>query len=157
MDASKIDLPTLASLAALASNEHLLGRIHEAGHPAIRTSHGFIFQHLIEGSPTVGELAALLGLTQQAASKSILELESLGYVERTADPADSRIRRVALTAAGKSVIEKSRTARAKLEADIVREVGPAVVKAARTALVALLDRTGGLEAVTKRRVKPATE
>ena len=43
----------------------------------------------------MGELAEALGVTQQAASKSVLELEKLGYVERQPDLVDSRVRRIA--------------------------------------------------------------
>lgn len=150
---STLDLPTLAALAGGAATEHLLGRIQDAGHPKIRTSHGYVFQHLIAGSPTVGELALRLGITQQGASKVVAELEALGYVEREADPEDTRIRRVGLTTKGRAVIERGRAARAKLEAEIVAEVGPKAMAGARKALVALLRKSGGMEAVAARRVK----
>lgn len=157
LDPASIDLATLATLAGGAATDHLLAKLHDAGHASIRTSHGYVFQHLIEGTPTVGELADALGVTQQAASKSVLELESLGYVERKPDPDDSRIRRVVLTARGRGVIERGRTARAKLESEIAKEVGPQAMKAARRALLALLEHTGGLDAVATRKVKlPST-
>ena len=41
----------------------------------------------------------------------------MGLVTRQPDPNDSRVRRVALTARGKTVIERSRASRAKLEAE----------------------------------------
>ena len=157
LDPESIDLATLAALASGSATEFLLRQLREAGHPNIRVSHGYVFQYLLAGSPTVGELAELLRVTQQGASKVVLELESLGYVERTSDPEDSRIRRVALTAKGRSVVDRGRTARAKLEAAVVAKVGPQAIKAARRALVALLDRTGGLDAVRTRRVRPPTE
>lgn len=153
VDIATLDLPTLISLAGGAANEHLLERVQAAGHPKIRTSHGYVFQHLIAGSPTVGELAERLGVTQQGASKVVVELEALGYVLREADPEDTRIRRVALTAKGRAVVERGRAARAKLEAELLSEVSPKAMAAARKVLVALLRRTGGLEAVTTRRVK----
>ncbi|MEZ4239345.1 MAG: MarR family transcriptional regulator [Myxococcota bacterium] len=70
-----------------------------------------MFQHLVERSPTIGELAERLGVTQQAASKAVAELEGLGYVARAADPADSRVRRVSLTARGWDAVERARGAR----------------------------------------------
>jgi DNA-binding MarR family transcriptional regulator len=83
----------------------------------------------------------------------VVELEALGYVVREADPEDTRIRRVALTTKGRSVIERGRAARSKLEAELLSEVGPKAMAGARKVLVALLKKTGGLEAVAQRRVK----
>lgn len=157
LDPAAIDLPTLVSLTGLATSEHLLRRLREGGNPEVRISHGYVFQHLLGGSPTVGELAELLDITQQGASKVVVELESLGYVERRQDPDDSRIRRVALTALGRTVIERGRTARAKLEAELLADIGPRAMKATRRTLLRLLERTGGLASVATRRVKPPSE
>lgn len=120
----------------------------------LRNSHGYVFQYLLSGPRTVGELAELLGVTQQAASKVVVELEGLGYVERQADGDDKRVRHIALTKRGVAVVEKGRAARAGLEAQLVKAVGHPVLNTARTALIALLTEVGGLEAVSKRRVKP---
>ncbi len=157
LDPAAIDLPTLVSLTGLATSEHLLRRLREGGHPEVRISHGYVFQHLLGGSPTVGELAGLLDITQQGASKVVVELESLGYVERRPDLDDSRVRRVALTALGRTVIERGRTARAKLEAELLADIGPRAMKATRRTLLRLLERTGGLASVAARRVKPPSE
>lgn len=154
MDLESIDLATLAWLAGASANEHLLAAIRSSTHPKVRNSHGYVFQHLLAGSRTVGELAGLLGVTQQAASKVVLELEQLGYVKRLADKADSRVRPVALTRRGLSVVERARAARATLEAQLVEQLGAAVVSEARRTLIALLAVTGGVNAVAARRVKP---
>jgi DNA-binding MarR family transcriptional regulator len=155
LDPATIDLATLTSLAAASANEYLLARLRSAGHENVRTSHGYVFQHLLgDTPPTVSELAELLGVTQQAASKSILELEALGYVERRPDEDDSRARRIALTAKGRAVIERGRTARAKLEAELAEALGSRTLESARRAMLVLLEHTGGLEAVKKRSAKP---
>lgn len=154
LDLRSIDLPTLSLLAGVAANETLLERIRAAGHHALRNAHGYLFQHLLIGPKSVGELAALLGVTQQAVSKTALELEQLGYVERHIDTSDARVRRVALTAAGRAVVAQARAERAKLEAELVEAVGSRAVAAARRALIAMLEITGGTDAVVQRRVKP---
>ena len=153
LDPESIDLPTLTALAGASANEYLLARLRGAGHESIRMSHGYVFQHLIGGSPTVSDLAEALGVTQQAASKSVLELEKLGYVVRQPDLADSRVRRIALTAKGRSIIARGRAARAKLEAELAAEIGPRAIADARRAMLALLERTGGIAAIANRRVK----
>lgn len=148
-----IDLATLASIASDLGGEYLLQRIRADGHPLVRTSHGYVFQHLLEDAPTVSELAVLLGVTQQAASKAVVELEGLGMVSRIPDSADSRVRRVSLTDAGRQVVEAGRAARADLELRLLGELGPERLATAKVALVALIDAVGGIDAVRARRVR----
>src|SRR3954449_2950266 len=81
-------------------------------HPDVRYAHGFLFQQLVEGPRPVGEIAGNLGVTSQAVSKMVRELEALGYVERVAAPEDARVRRVGLTARGRAVIQAGRDVRA---------------------------------------------
>jgi DNA-binding MarR family transcriptional regulator len=154
VDLETLDLATLALLAGTSANQQLLAAARSAGHPDLRNAHGYLFQHLIAGPKPVGELAELLGITQQAVSKTALELEGMGYVSRQADPDDTRVRRIALTARGRAAIERARAARAKLEEALVAAVGARGVNAARRALIGLLELTGGLDAVAQRRVKP---
>lgn len=152
-----IDLATLAWLAGASANEHLLVAIRGSTHPKIRNAHGYVFQHLLTRSRTVGELADLLGVTQQAASKVVSELEELGYVQRLSDIDDSRVRNVALTPRGVSVVRRARAARSRLEARLVKQFGAAAINDARRVLVHLLDVTGGAGAVTARRAKPPSD
>lgn len=154
LDPRTLDLATLAWLAGSSANDHLLRAIRGTKHPKVRNGHGYVFQHLLGGPRTVGELAGLLAVTQQAASKVVVELEGLGWVERQADATDKRIRRVALTAQGMALVERGRAARAALEAQLRKALGPKALTAARNALVVLLETTGGLDAVARRRVKP---
>lgn len=151
-----VDIGTLAWLAGGAANEHLLRAIRSRGHEHLRISHGFVFQHLIEGSPTVSDLAESLGVTQQAASKVVAELDALGYVERVVDPDDSRVRRVRLTRRGRRAVQVARDERRVLEAEVEALVGSDALDVAREVLATLLDHAGGMDAVANRRVKPAT-
>ena len=150
---SAVDLATLSALAGDLSSEYLLQRVRERGHPFVRISHGYVFQHLIDGTPTVTELAQRLGVTQQAASKAIVELEQLGYIVRQADSVDNRVRRVTLTAAGREIVEAGRDARGVLESRLRELAGDDDLAAAKRALAVLLAEVGGIEAVRGRRVR----
>ena len=152
LDPAALDLPVLTTLVADAVTAATLARFRDAGHPAVRQAHGYVFQHLVAGSPTVSELGALLGVTQQAASKMLTELEGLGYVRRARSDADGRSRRVELTVAGRKVVELGRRIRLEIEGELVDRVGPRKVEEARRTLAALLDVTGGHEVVARRRV-----
>ena len=152
VDPSRLDLPILASLAGAAVDEILLARLRAAGHPRIRRSHGYVFQRLLADTPTVTELGIALGVSQQAASKAVIELEELGYVERSPDAADSRLRRIALTGSGRAAIELARRQRGAFEADVLASLTPADAEAGRRLLLALLAASGGLEAIARRQV-----
>lgn len=157
LDPQTIDLATLAWLAGASANEFLLQAVRGSRHAKVRNAHGYVFQHLLGGPRTVNELAELLGVTQQAASKAVVELEELGYVERQVDDADMRVRRVTLTRRGLAVVESARSARAALEARLIEAAGKYTVEKAREALIALLQLSGGLDAVAERKAKPPSD
>src|SRR4051812_25252720 len=124
-------------------------------HPDVRYSHGFLFQQLVEGPRPVGEVAENLGVTSQAISKMARELEALGYVERTADPSDARVRLLGLSSRGRAAIEAGRTVREQLNRELAQTLGAdRVEQAARTLRDALAAR-GAMSEVEARRVRSA--
>ncbi len=104
LDPGELDVVLAALFAGLALNEQVTARLHAAGFDDVRFSHGFVFQHLVPGPLPVGELARRMEVSQQAASKAAAELERLGYLERTPDPADARVRRLGLSARGRAAV-----------------------------------------------------
>lgn len=156
VDLEALDLSTLSWLAGSAGNDYLLAAIRKAGHPQLRISHGYVFQLLISAPRTVGEIADGLGVTQQAASKVVAELASLGYLALLSEPADRRVRRVALSSLGERAVSDARAARRKLENKLTAKVGESGMLTARKALISLLGASGGLEAARRRRAKPPT-
>ena len=118
----------------------------------VRESDGYVFQHLLPGPLTVGELAERLGITQQGASKAVLDLERRGLVVRRADPSDRRIRRVELTPAALGAVHAARRSREDF-ADVVEStLGPRRAAAFRRALIDLLAATGADAGVEGRSV-----
>ena len=96
-DPRDADLPLASMFAGWALADEVQRRIAADGLDDLRMADGVVFQHLVPGPQPIGELAARLGVSQQAASKSVADLERRGYVRREADPADGRARRAALT------------------------------------------------------------
>jgi DNA-binding MarR family transcriptional regulator len=152
VDPRALDPVLAATLTGLAVNDAVLRRIHAAGFPDLRTSHGFLFQHLVAGPLPIGALARRMGVSQQAASKAAGELERLGYLARSPDPADGRVRRIGLSARGEAALRAGREARAALAAELAAHVGDDRLEAMRGALLDVLDALGGAEAVRGRRV-----
>lgn len=122
-------------------------------HGALRFSHGFLFQHLIESERTIGELAERVEISQQAVSKVVAELEALGYVERVVDAQDARVRRVRLGASGRRAVAEALASRAALEKRLAAKLGPRRMAAARRLLAEALEALGGADALRARRVQ----
>jgi DNA-binding MarR family transcriptional regulator len=147
-----VELTTLVSLTAPALDRTVLDRLAALGFDGVRVSHGYVVQRLLEGEPTISELADALGMTQQGASKQVLDLERLGYAERVPVPGDQRARAVRLTQRGRAMVAATRRVRADLEAEVVGRVGERRAAAARGALEALVDVLGLTERVRTRTV-----
>jgi DNA-binding MarR family transcriptional regulator len=102
---------------------------------------------------TIGALAERLQVTQQAASKSVADLERRGYVSRVRDPADARVRVVALTDRGRAAVQRAREHRAALVAELGERLGPRRVEAANRLLHDVVAEPGADAAVRGRRIR----
>ncbi|MCW5811425.1 MAG: helix-turn-helix transcriptional regulator [Labilithrix sp.] len=102
-------------------------------HGGVRVSYGWIMQHLMGGPQSVTYVARALGISQQAVSKSLRELERLGYVKES-DGEDGRARYVALTARGQDLVAAARRSRAAVDDDVRRLLGADTYEKTRTAL-----------------------
>jgi DNA-binding MarR family transcriptional regulator len=151
--AMDVDLSLASLFAGWAMADEIQRRLAADGLADLRFADGFVFQHLVEGPVTIGALADRLGVTQQAASKSVADLERRGYVERRADPDDARARLVALTARGEAAIEGGRRHRAALTGELAEQLGPRRAEAARRLLLDVVDALGAEPAVRGRRVR----
>jgi DNA-binding MarR family transcriptional regulator len=149
----RMDLSLTSLFAGLALAEEVQRRIAAEGFDDARFGHGFVFQHLVGGPVAIGDLARAMDVTQQRASKATAELEELGYVRREPDPADARVRRIALTERGWGAIEAARRARAAVVGKLRERLGADRVAAAEELLRDVLRETGAEAAVQARRVR----
>ncbi len=74
------------------------------GHEKIRPVHDFAIRTIDAGADTTAELGRQLGVSKQAAAKTIAFLEERGYIVGGADPRDSRRRRFTVTDRGHSLL-----------------------------------------------------
>ena len=100
------DLPLLMLLGFRALIDDVHAELAESGHPGFRPLHGVAFKAIGDGV-TASELGRRLGVSKQAAGKTIEGLEREGYVERVADPADARSKIIRLTARGTEVQQRA--------------------------------------------------
>jgi DNA-binding MarR family transcriptional regulator len=75
-----------------------------------------------EGDPTLGELAAQEHVAAPTMTKVVAKLEAGGLVRRVVDPADRRVCRVTITAAGERHLDDSRSRRTAWLVDHLRDL-----------------------------------
>jgi DNA-binding MarR family transcriptional regulator len=151
-----VDSALAIVLAGRLLSERILRELHRGGWADLREADGYVFQHLLAGPVAVTALAERIGVTQQAVSKSVADLEARGYVTRTAAEDDARVRLVSLTNRGLKAVARTRVLRARLakeiEAVAARE-GDATFAAA---LAAVLEHLGGAAVLRDRSLTPPT-
>ncbi|MGV9379147.1 MarR family winged helix-turn-helix transcriptional regulator [Nonomuraea sp. NPDC003707] len=107
MSSPGFELPLRLLLAFRVLIDELHAELARQGHPDIRPMHGFVMQAIGPSGTTAVELGRTLGVSKQAAGKTIDTLERIGYVERTADPHDTRRKIVRLTPYGIDALDRS--------------------------------------------------
>jgi DNA-binding MarR family transcriptional regulator len=115
-------------LLLLAGFRTLIDQLHAElatrGHPEMRPAHGFTMQAIgLEGT-TSSELGRRLGVSKQAAGKTVDRLAEIGYVERWADPADGRRKLIRLTPRGIEALALSARIFDDLHAEWAQRLGP---------------------------------
>jgi DNA-binding MarR family transcriptional regulator len=106
-DAPGFELPLRLFMAFRAIIDETHARLAAEGHPDFRPMHGFVFQAIGPHGTTAADLGRRLGVSKQAAGKTVGVLERLGYVEVGADPADARRKVVRLTPRGVDSLARS--------------------------------------------------
>lgn len=97
-----LELAAAAMAAGTQLTHDIQAGVRARGFDDVRPAHGFTFSLLSRAPATVGSIAAHLGITKQAASQLVDELEAKGYVARRRHPDDGRAWLVGLTARGRA-------------------------------------------------------
>jgi DNA-binding MarR family transcriptional regulator len=155
-DPADADLSLASLFTGWALADELQRRLSTDGFPDTRFADGVIFQHLVTTPVTITTLADLLGVTQQAASKSVADLQARGYLTRRPDPTDARAKLVTLTPRGQAVIAAARKHRAAIEAELQTSLGADRTESARQLLLDVLHHLNATPALQSRRVRPPT-
>ncbi|MFC4148966.1 MarR family winged helix-turn-helix transcriptional regulator [Micromonospora mangrovi] len=100
-----LPLLLLAGFRTLIDDLH--AELAAQGHPELRPVHGFVLQAVGVTGTTASELGQRLGVSKQAAGKTVDRLVALGYLERADDPADARRKLVRMTERGLDGLRRS--------------------------------------------------
>jgi DNA-binding MarR family transcriptional regulator len=138
--------PPLARLFAIAYRSLVDGlheRLRARGWLDVRPAFGFVLLAARDAPTTSTDIAALTGVTKQAASKLIETMEDAGYLRRVAHGDDARQRPVALTARGHDLLGTVEDIYRELEQEWVDALGADRLEGIRTSLVAVLSQADG--------------
>ncbi|WP_433346423.1 MarR family winged helix-turn-helix transcriptional regulator [Micromonospora sp. CA-111912] len=123
-----LPLLLLAGFRTLIDDLH--AELARQGHPEMRPLHGFVLQAVGPHGTTATELGQRLGVSKQAAGKTVDRMVALGYLERADDPRDARRKLVRMTARGRDGL-----ARSAVTFDALRDRWAAVLGPERVAAI----------------------
>ncbi|WIY01679.1 MarR family transcriptional regulator [Amycolatopsis mongoliensis] len=149
-----LDLSLTALFAGWAMTDEVQRRLTAQGFGNLRFNDGVVIQHVLAAPLSITALAERMGVTQQAASKAVADLERRGLLRRAPDPGDARTKLLHLTEHAHRAVEATRALRAGLQDELEAEFGAARVEDVRALLAAVIGRFGGDEAIRARRVRP---
>jgi DNA-binding MarR family transcriptional regulator len=106
-DSSGFELPLLLFAAFRSLIDQLHAELARQGHPDVRPAYGFAMQAIGRDGVTASELGRRLGISKQAAGKTVDRLEKIGYAQRVDDESDGRRKLVRLTPRGLDSLARS--------------------------------------------------
>ena len=145
MKAAPASVP-LARLLAMAYRQlidELHARLVGHGYTDVRPAFGYVLLAVRDAKMNGAEVAALLGVTKQAASKLVDAMERGGYVARQAHGEDARAKEIAITARGRKVLQTVESIYRDIEADWARVVGKGRLEALRADLRLVIEDAHG--------------
>ncbi|MTD14661.1 MarR family transcriptional regulator [Nakamurella sp. YIM 132087] len=117
--------------------------LDHAGYGELRPVHGLIFQAIHVGAGTGSEIAARIGVTKQAGTLLVDELEQLGYVRREPHPMGGRRKLVVMTPQGLEHFSTAGRVLRDLEGSLTEKLTPTVMEQLRNHLVELVAQSSG--------------
>lgn len=134
-----LDLTMLLSFAAQVTLSAFVRRLDAAGYAELRPLHGMAFQALGAEGATGTELAGRLGVTKQAVSQIVADLERWGYVERRPHPAGGKRQLIVLTGKAHEHLAVADRVMRGLTAELAERLGAETIDRLREDLAALID------------------
>lgn len=114
--------------------DRLHARLAAEGHPDLRPAYGFAMQAIGTQGATASDIGRRLGVSKQAAGKTVDRLLALGYAERAVDTADARRKLVRLTPHGYDALARSAAIFDELRAEWATALGSERVRDMEAAL-----------------------
>jgi DNA-binding MarR family transcriptional regulator len=133
----KKSLQILLRDAHAAVDAEVRAAVTRAGYSELNPGHYIVLRNLGENGARPSELAADAGVSRQAITKVVIDLERRGVVRRDPDPADGRGVIVRYTDRGLEGLALARRRMAALEVDFAARIGASLWGDVRAALETL--------------------
>jgi DNA-binding MarR family transcriptional regulator len=136
----------LARLFAVAYRtliDDLHTELRRRGWTDVRPAYGFALL-AARDQLTSGQLASLMGMTKQAASKLVDAMVSADYLERRVEGHDARRKRLCLTTRGENLLAEVELIYAELERQWAEVIGTDRLEGLRADLQSVLTGSGSL-------------
>ena len=106
-----------------AINDRLISELNSTGF-GLRLGHVGVISNLeYDGGTRLSTLASRAGVTKQAVTPVVRDLEQMGYVDTSTDPTDGRAKLVSLTPEGRRLIDAAQPLIVAIEGEIGRLLG----------------------------------
>jgi DNA-binding MarR family transcriptional regulator len=152
VDVESLDLGSLCYFVGIGFNDRVVTRLRQEGFGEVKSSFGFVVQHLLEGARTITDLAECTGISQQAASKRVREMIDAGVIT-TARGADRRERRVMLSHRGHALVQRTRQLRVEVVAEMLALTPATRARTARAVLLSAISQLGLSDSIQNRRIR----
>lgn len=140
----ELPLLLLAGFRSLIDDLH--AELARQGHPGVRPGYGFAMQAIGDQGASTSDVGRRLGVSKQAAAKTVERLAELGYVRRVPDQLDRRRQTVQLTDHGWDALRRSAAVFDRQRAEWAQIIGPARLRDLEADLRSLVpDHAAGLD------------
>jgi DNA-binding MarR family transcriptional regulator len=105
-------------------DEGLQAYLRARSWPAVTRPQSMVMANIAAGVRRPSEIARRLGVSRQAIHSTIGQMVELGILELVADPADGRVKVVALSDQGEAMRRDAQAAMAIMTRELGRRIGP---------------------------------
>lgn len=133
----------LSRLIYESAQDRIYARLAGEGFPEIRPAHSAVFRNIDPQGTRASDLAQRAGITKQSVAYLVEGLESEGFLETIADPADGRARLIRLTRKGQAAYAALVRLSEAVDAELTAVLPEGRLEALRDDLTAVVRHLGG--------------
>jgi DNA-binding MarR family transcriptional regulator len=138
-----VPLARLFAMGSYSLVSQLHERLAERGFDEVRPAFAFVLLASREQPLTGNDVARLMAMTKQAASKLVDAMEEAHYLVRKPHPEDARAKLLHIGTKGKRLLEAAEQIYAELESEWAKVIGVHRLHAMRRDLTEVLQATNG--------------
>jgi DNA-binding MarR family transcriptional regulator len=131
--------PALLRVARRSYGSAVMQALAEEGFADMPRNGSFVIGAIARTGAPLSQIIIALGVSKQAAGQLVDTLVARGYLDRAADPDDRRRLTISLTGRGLAAAEVIRDAVDRVDAAVLRRVGPEYVAHTRATLAAMIE------------------